>query len=559
MYHVLKKILAFLFFISSLVSIGQTKEIDSLKEIIKTTDSLKVKAVAHGRIAWLHLTTNTTIAEKHLDTSFHIMSSLNNPAGMAQVNYRYAVLFRLTGEYDKALDFIEKSYGYHKSQKDTAAIANDLFQKGVIYSLKGDYQKSIDAYYNILEIYEKINDKKGVGMTWNSIGIVYKNLEQYNKAIDAYKKSIGILQHTNFQLDLANSYGNLGAVYSIQNSLDSALVYYEKARKIDYDNHYDWGFAINNQNIGALYIQKKDYQKAVTYLGQAYSIQKKNNYKTALTETLLQLGRAYYNQGNYRKSEQFLKESLLTAPKSKKILRDIYFSFYELYKKSGYFQKSLNYFETYSAYNDTILKNENLKSINEIAANYESAKKDKEISEQKLTLEKQELELQKKRSQSTLMTGLIIFLLAASFLTWFLYQQHHKRKNQEILALKREQQVKTLESLMEGQENERLRIAKELHDGVNVDLSTIKYKLTSLVEKNNKVISEAVALIDKSCEQVRAISHNLIPPSLKDFSLIEAIEDYCSTMNSLHKPSILFQHIGAFVTLSKKVEVNILE
>jgi len=142
-------------------------------------------------------------------------------------------------------------------------------------------------------------------------------------------------------------------------------------------------------------------------------------------------------------------------------------------------------------------------------------------------------------------------------LTWFLYKQRQKRKDQEILSLKREQQVKTLELLMEGEEKERLRIAKELHDGVNVDLSSIKYKLTSLLEKNNEVINEAVAMIDKSCEQVRAISHDLIPPSLKDFSLTDAIKDFCVTKNGLHKPEIICNIIGNEVTVSKKAEINI--
>ena len=155
------------------------------------------------------------------------------------------------------------------------------------------------------------------------------------------------------------------------------------------------------------------------------------------------------------------------------------------------------------------------------------------------------------------MTGIAIFLLVSSLLGWFLYQQRQKRKNQEILTLKREQQVKTLESLMEGEEKERFRIAKELHDGVNGDLSAIKYKLTSMLEHNATVVDEIVAMIDKSSEQVRAISHNLVPPSLEKFNLIEALADYCTTMDDAHKPTINFQHIGTHPKLSKNNEINI--
>jgi signal transduction histidine kinase len=74
---------------------------------------------------------------------------------------------------------------------------------------------------------------------------------------------------------------------------------------------------------------------------------------------------------------------------------------------------------------------------------------------------------------------------------------------------------------------------------------------------NNTVIKEAVDMIDNSCEQVRAISHNLVPPSLKDFDLIEAVEEYCQNMNSIHQPEIHFQQVGNAIALDKKQEANL--
>ena len=147
--------------------------------------------------------------------------------------------------------------------------------------------------------------------------------------------------------------------------------------------------------------------------------------------------------------------------------------------------------------------------------------------------------------------------MLTSIFIWFVLQQGQKRKNQEILTLKREHQIKSLESLIEGEEKERLRIAKELHDGVNGDLSAIKYKLISMQEKSNKIKNEAIAMIDKSCKQVRAISHNLVPPSLENFNLVEASKEYCQNMNATHLSQINFQHIGDEVLISKNAEINI--
>jgi len=64
-------------------------------------------------------------------------------------------------------------------------------------------------------------------------------------------------------------------------------------------------------------------------------------------------------------------------------------------------------------------------------------------------------------------------------------------------------------------------------------------------------------MIDNSCEQVRSISHNLVPPSLRDFNLLEAVENYCNDMNAIHKPEISFQHVGDAIALAKKQEANV--
>ena len=111
--------------------------------------------------------------------------------------------------------------------------------------------------------------------------------------------------------------------------------------------------------------------------------------------------------------------------------------------------------------------------------------------------------------------------------------------------------------MIEGEEKERFRIAKELHDGVNGDLSAIKFKLSTLLEMNNTVIKEAITMIDNSCNQVRAISHNLVPPSLENFNLLEAIEEYCEKSDASHSQNITFQHLGEKVNISKKEEINI--
>ena len=70
-------------------------------------------------------------------------------------------------------------------------------------------------------------------------------------------------------------------------------------------------------------------------------------------------------------------------------------------------------------------------------------------------------------------------------------------------------------------------------------------------------MAEAVHMIDNSCKQVRSISHNLVPPSLENFNLAEALSEYCENKNAVHETEIDFQHLGDHVALSKNAEVNL--
>ena len=111
-------------------------------------------------------------------------------------------------------------------------------------------------------------------------------------------------------------------------------------------------------------------------------------------------------------------------------------------------------------YRDSILQEENLKNVSEIETKYETAKKDKELLAQNLEIEQANGRLQSRNAQ-------LYFLLFSLVLLGYVFWQRQKRKNQEIDSLKKEHQIKTLESLIQGEEKERFRIARELHDGVN--------------------------------------------------------------------------------------------
>lgn len=538
---------------------GQNKNPkDSLLLVIRTSQDQAAVASAHGKYAWLSLMSDNLLAQKHLDTSLALFTDLKDAEGIARANYRFAVLNRLQGDYSQGLFHIDQSLNYAEEQQDSLSIANNLFQKAVIYSLKGDYDKGLAVYLRILDVYEALDHRKGMGLTLNSIGITYADLGKYEEAIKNYKRAIGIHEVDKDSVNLPNVYGNLALTYANQKRYELAMEYYQKAREIDKATNNNWGLGINNENIGLVLQEQGKYQEAIRYYEEAKTIFVANNFTTDLSRVLTNLGQAYYLLGDFSASKKNLQEALKYQTDSKKVTMEIHSNLSKLYKKQGQFGLALSHFEDFTRYKDSIFEEDRMKNINELQVKYESTKKDKEIATQQLALNQQETEIQQKRTLQNYLIGAIGFLVVAALLIWLIYRQKQKRKDQELLTLKREYQIKSLEALIEGEEKERFRIAKELHDGVNGDLSAIKYKLSTLIEMNNKVIKEAITMIDDSCKQVRAISHNLVPPALENFSLKDAAQAYCESMNAAHEVKINFQSIGSEIQLPKKAEVNIL-
>lgn len=93
---------------------------------------------------------------------------------------------------------------------------------------------------------------------------------------------------------------------------------------------------------------------------------------------------------------------------------------------------------------------------------------------------------------------------------------------QKVIERTREleqERMKKLKAILTGQQTERERIARDLHDTLNIGLIVFKRKL-ELLPDNAALLSE----VDKIIQQVREISHDLLPYSLKHFGLIKAVE-----------------------------------
>jgi PAS domain S-box-containing protein len=122
--------------------------------------------------------------------------------------------------------------------------------------------------------------------------------------------------------------------------------------------------------------------------------------------------------------------------------------------------------------------------------------------------------------------------------------------------LVKELEKKRLTALLEGQEQERSRIAKDLHDGLGQMLNAIKMNVNLLGRDDTKV-NILYRLIDEAIQESVRISENLLPAKLKDFDLATCLKSLCHNIHETSDVPVIFESLGTIPDVEQTQKVNL--
>ena len=133
---------------------------------------------------------------------------------------------------------------------------------------------------------------------------------------------------------------------------------------------------------------------------------------------------------------------------------------------------------------------------------------------------------------------------------------------QRITELENNVKIESMNSMIQGQEAERERVAKDLHDSLGGLLSTVKLLFDAVQSQDAKVgkmqeYQSAYSLLDDACKEVRQISNNLQPSALHKLGLVPAVNDLINRVRAPESPKIDFQHEGVNGVLDPRVSLNV--
>ncbi len=427
-------------------------------------------------------------------------------------------------QFDSARVHHEMALEISNELKNQIERAESLNNLGIVNDERGRHTVALEHYFLSLEIFESEGDLRGQAKVLNNIGIVYKDLGDLRSVVKYYRDAMTIYDSLDYQLGKFSLYNNLATVHNnleeYQNALDYALPTIEYFIENDYQQYIPYP----SINAGDALIGLNRYDEAIIHLDKAYEGLVSYGNTKELADVNRSLSAAYQAKGMRIEAIQSAKRSLTSALEVGSLLyeQNAYQRLSEVHAAFGLYDSAFFYFRDYVSVRDSILNEERLEQVNELRIRYETAEKEKRLAMQQIEINRKDSLLIASMSVSSLIILSLIFLFTF-------------RKNREKLiherAINRERE-QHLKALFSAQEEERQRIAQNLHDSVGQAMSALIMSMEHPEDsKDEKPVqmSEKSKVIRDIYQEIREISHELMPGSLKEVGLAPAIEQLLRT------------------------------
>ncbi|KQB99347.1 sensor histidine kinase [Pedobacter sp. Hv1] len=424
------------------------------------------------------------------------------------------------------------------SAKDNPALIQAELMNGNIAYFKGKHDEALKMYINALKIAEQAKLHLQIAAVCNEIGTLLKKNKDLPKALEYYTRALNEALLARHDGQVANAYNNIGLVYEEEGNYAKALKQYQKSLATYQKAKDKLGESYSLEYIGYVYGLMKNYDLAVENLQQSLSlrIEVKDNYGIAIC--LIELAEVFRDKKDYQLAASYAKRTVSFSNEINypDMLQKGYALLAEIYEREQNFAAAYRAHQQYTAVKDSIFNIEKSKQITEQQTKYESTKK-----QQQIDLLNKENTIQKlKLTQRDGIIGIISFaFLIFSFITYLLYNRYRLKQQTKLQAEVMLQQDLATKAVLTAEENERMRIAGELHDGlgqlfsaVKLNLSAISENLTFKDEHNERMFDKTLHLVDESCKEVRAISHQMTPNVLLKAGLTSAVRDFIDKIDA---------------------------
>ena len=534
----------------------------------KNPDAASVKAIQNIQRNFFNAGL-TDSAFKYAHQLIGVTKRIDDKEGLAKAYFNLGSIYTNLYYYDSAAYYTLLAENEALKVKDSFLLVHCYNSFAIQYRYQSDYTTSLEFAIKGAHIAERSSDSSVIKIIPKLYANIGNNLivqKQYLKAIEYEKKALEFTNYPDeqryrilFLLDIADAYIKNGQVTEAEEYVSMAVAENELFDNIILD--------IQTFSTQGFYFDKlgKTTKALKAYLS-SYKLCDSAKIDYLKSEVAGNIALNYLSQKKYSEAQSFAEEANAISLRLKqfRIAANSFSTLKNIVAAQGNYKLALQYAEKFKDYADSASNEATQKQTVSLEKKYETEKKEKEIADLTLDNTAKVLEVVK-RNRLLLGGGLavisLLIILALLFRNSKQKQQLARKENilqkEQIEFLKKQQQVVSLQSMVNGQETERSRIAKDLHDGLGGLFSTIKMYFSTLKHEqpplqNNELFAKSYDLIDNASEEVRRIAHNMMPEGLMKLGLIHALKDMCSNISAGKQLQVKLQSYG----MEKRMEAS---
>lgn len=518
-----------LLFICTAVS-AQQNALDSIAAIAENTQDLKQKSTLYANLASDYNSTDVNKSIRYAHKAIDAARKGQHKKEKCRAYIMLTTSYLRSGYIDSAAISSKKCLALAEKLQNHYYLYFAERNLARVYIRQANFDSSLVHFHRHLKIAEEHLNDTLVGDALNSLGGYYATIQDLDKAEEFHKKALEIRIKAKDSLGMAYSYDNLGIVNRDLGNYRLSLYYYNKALAIHIVDGDSSDIAFMYNDLGAAYSKLGITDTGELYLKRSISMREQMNELNELAYTYNYLGENYERKGELKKAERWIKKALNLAIeiKNNKQNYEAYESLSDFFARNKMYDSAYKYLQLYKSFRDSIRRLDNEQLIAELNTKYETEKKEKKIQEQEFQLSK----------KNYWITGISILLVLGTLLGYSYYRRYKLKQQAAIQDAVMKQQELATKAVIEAEENERQRIAGDLHDGVGqmmsaarINLSAVTQELEFKDEQLKDRFNNALKLVDDSCTEVRTVSHNIMPNALLKNSLAAAVRSFLNKID----------------------------
>ncbi|MBN8681967.1 MAG: sensor histidine kinase [Chitinophagales bacterium] len=513
---------------------AQTQSPDSLRQVLTQmpADTHKVQACRALYLAYYERDEPAQmlpVAEEGLALS----RQLNYLRGVDLFLFYKASALDMLGRGKESLPLFEEGIEVVRKLGDREGEANYHINAGVAYYSLGQHERALQHYLSAYALFQNLNLPEKSAKLLNNIGLTYRAQGKPERAEEIYRESLRLKTDLKDTLGIAASYINLaGLLLSAPDRTQETETYARNALEIFEKYGKTADAAACYALLADIYLKTGDVSRAQSAALKAkaqYDTDPDPEYSANVYEVLgkIALGNKAYTQAEQyfqegtRLSRQFGQQQHLLT-----LLQQLAETQHQMGKSSAAY---LSLREA-GQIRDALSAQNQLAQMEEMQARFDVAQKDNALQLQQLRL------AQRTAERNWFILGAAMLALLALSVFFVLRQRiRHNQKlaaqesalqQQQLLQAQQAGQLAALQAMLEGQEQERSRIAADLHDGLGGLLTSVKSHFNSLaIPDSTPNYGKTNQLLDEACGEVRRIAHNMMPRALSVAGLPGALDD----------------------------------